>query len=143
MNHLPKTLGHDLAGERLVLSGKVLDVLCEPVEDVVLDFWQADSGRDYDNLGYTLRWRVKSDNKSNYFLNKIFLKQYSPDDITCPSHIHIKVGDPAKPNLTTQLYFKVDPYINNIIKDSLIMKINKEKDTKKAKFDFVIEYYTK
>lgn len=23
------------------------------------------------------------------------------------------------------------------------MKINKEKDTKKAKFDFVIEYYTK
>ncbi|HLN35836.1 MAG TPA: hypothetical protein VK250_11225 [Nitrososphaeraceae archaeon] len=55
MNHLPKTLGHDLARERLVLSGKVLDVLCEPVEDVVLDFWQADSGRDYDNLGYTLR----------------------------------------------------------------------------------------
>ncbi len=54
MNHLPKTLGYDLAGERLVLSGKVLDVLCEAVEDVVLYFWQTFSSRDYDNLGYIL-----------------------------------------------------------------------------------------
>jgi catechol 1,2-dioxygenase len=140
MNHLPKTLGYDLAGERLVLSGKVLDVLCEAVEDVVLDFWQAFSSRDYDNLGYILSEKVKSDKKSNYFLNKIFLKQYSQRDIARPSHIHLKVEDPAQPNLTTQLYFEDDPYINNNLKESVIMKINKKKDTKKANFDFIIEY---
>ncbi|HJS65392.1 MAG TPA: hypothetical protein VJ767_11135 [Nitrososphaeraceae archaeon] len=55
MNQLAKTLGNDLSAERIVLSGKVLDLLCEPVEVAVLDFWQADNGRAYDNLGYTLR----------------------------------------------------------------------------------------
>jgi protocatechuate 3,4-dioxygenase beta subunit len=55
MNQLAKTLGYDLSAERIVLSGKVLDLLCEPVEVAVLDFWQADNGRAHDNLGYTLK----------------------------------------------------------------------------------------
>ena len=59
MNHLPKILGYHLAGERLVLSGKVLDGLYEPVEDVVLDFWQEHSSRDYINLGHILRERLR------------------------------------------------------------------------------------
>ena len=64
-------------------------LLYEPVEDVVLDFWQAFSSKDYDNLGYILGEKVKSYKKSNYFLNKIFPKQYSRRDITPSSHIHI------------------------------------------------------
>jgi hypothetical protein len=45
-----------------------------------------------------------------------------------------KDNDPAQPNPTTQLYFEGNPYINNNAKDSLIMKINKEKNTKKSQF---------
>lgn len=66
-------LGYDLAGENFVLSDKKLNVRCEPVEGEVLGFWQADSSRDYDNLGYTLRGMDKSHKNGNYFLNIIFL----------------------------------------------------------------------
>ncbi|MGE5862194.1 MAG: hypothetical protein ACM31H_00335 [Nitrososphaerales archaeon] len=61
--------------------------------------------------------------------------------MTRPSHLFIKILGPSQPKLTTQLYFEGDSYINNNVKDPLIMKINKGKDTKKANFDFVMEYY--
>lgn len=73
MNLLAKTLGYDLEGERLVFLGKVFDFVCEQVEVAVLDFWQADNYRTYDDLGYTLRGKVKMIRNSTIFLIQLSL----------------------------------------------------------------------
>lgn len=73
MNLLAKTLGYDLAGERLVLSGKAFDFVSQPVEVSVFNFWQADNCRAYDNLGYTLRGKVKMIRNSTIFLIQLSL----------------------------------------------------------------------
>jgi protocatechuate 3,4-dioxygenase beta subunit len=128
-------------GERLILSGKVLNVRCEPVEGAVLDFWQADSNGNYDNEGFTLRGKVKTDKDGKYLLDTIIPKEYGQGIAIRPSHIHVKVGIPGQSILTTQLYFEGDAYNESdlFIKDSLIMKVVEENGTKKANFNFVIE----
>src|SRR5206468_1223934 len=44
-----------LPGIKLSLSGYVLTTDCQPVAQALLDFWQADSEGQYDNIGYRLR----------------------------------------------------------------------------------------
>jgi protocatechuate 3,4-dioxygenase beta subunit len=136
-----QVLREGLGGERLVLSGKVLNMRCEPVEGAVLDFWQADSNGNYDNEGFTLRGKVKTDKDGKYLLDTIIPKEYGQGIAIRPSHIHVKVGIPGQSTLTTQLYFEGDTYNESdlFIKDSLIMKVVEENGTKKANFDFVIE----
>ena len=56
-------------------------------------------------------------------------------------HVHLKVGAPNQPLLTTQLYFEGDHYLTDMEDKSLVMKIIDENGTKKANFDFVIEHY--
>jgi protocatechuate 3,4-dioxygenase beta subunit len=136
-------LGEGVEGERLIITGKVMDMRCHPIKDVILDVWQANSTGEYDNEGFTLRGKVKTDNDGNYAIDTIVPKEYSQGDITRPGHIHLKVGAPNQPTLTTQLYFEGDPYLTNHEKQkpSLIMKVKDENGTKKADFDFVIEHY--
>ena len=43
-------------------------------------------------------------------------------DITRPGHIHLKVGVPNQPTLTTQLYFEGYPYLTDLEDKSLVMK---------------------
>ena len=44
-----------IGGTRLVISGWVLSTTCRPVEQALLDFWQADDRGQYDNSGFRLR----------------------------------------------------------------------------------------
>ena len=58
-----------------------------------------------------------------------------------PSHIHVMVGIPGQPVLTTQVYFEGQPR-DPAVKDSLITKpVTDANGTKIANFDFVIEDY--
>ena len=62
----PLRIGQDYAkgipGQRLVLSGKVLNVMtCKPVQGAVLDLWQSNSTGDYDYKGYNLRGKYVLD----------------------------------------------------------------------------------
>jgi protocatechuate 3,4-dioxygenase beta subunit len=134
-------IGEGVEGERLIITGKVIDMRCQPIKNAVLDIWQANSTGEYDNEGFTLRGKVKTDNGGNYIIDTIIPKEYAAGDITRPGHIHLKVGAPHQPTLTTQLYFEGDPYITDIEDKSLIMKVTDENGTKKANFDFVTEYY--
>jgi protocatechuate 3,4-dioxygenase beta subunit len=134
-------LGEGIEGERLIITGKVMDMRCQPLKGAILDIWQANSTGEYDNKGFTLRGKVKTNNDGVYLIDTIIPKEYGQGDITRPGHIHLKVGVPNQPTLTTQLYFEGDPYLTDLEDKSLIMKITESNETKKAKFDFVIEKY--
>jgi protocatechuate 3,4-dioxygenase beta subunit len=134
-------LGEGIEGERLIITGKVMDMRCQPLKGAILDIWQANSTGEYDNKGFTLRGKVKTNNDGVYLIDTIIPKEYGQGDITRPGHIHLKVGVPNQPTLTTQLYFEGDPYLTDLEDKSLIMKITESNGTKKAKFDFVIEKY--
>ena len=134
-------LGEGVEGERLIITGKVMDMGCQPIKDAILDIWQANSTGEYDNEGFTLRGKVQTDNDGNYVIDTIVPREYATGDITRPGHIHLKVGAPNQPTLTTQLYFEGEPYLSDLEDKSLVMKLTEENGTKKANFDFVIEHY--
>lgn len=128
-------------GERLLITGKVMDNRCQPIKGAILDVWQANSTGEYDNEGFTLRGKLKTNNDGTYLIDTIIPNEYSAGDITRPGHVHLKVGAPNQPILTTQLYFEGDPYLSGLEDQSLILKLTDENGTKKANFDFVIEHY--
>ena len=128
-------------GERLIITGKVMDMRCQPLKDAILDVWQANSTGKYDNEGFTLRGKVKTNNDGTYLIDTIVPREYATGDITRPGHIHLKVGAPNQPTLTTQLYFEGEPYLSDLEDKSLVMKLTEENGTKKGNFDFVIEHY--
>lgn len=122
-----------LPGERLVITGRVMDQNCEPVSGAVLDFWQADSNGFYDNTGYTLRGTISSGQDGRYELDTIFPGKYE----TRPSHIHVKVRLAGQDLLTSQLYF-IQGDRDEFVRDSLILETSKQNGTTTASFDFVV-----
>lgn len=134
-------LGEGVEGERLIITGKVMDMRCQPLKDAILDVWQANSTGEYDNEGFTLRGKVKTNNDGTYLIDTIVPREYATGDITRPGHIHLKVGAPNQSTLTTQLYFEGEPYLSDLEDKSLVMKLTEENGTKKGNFDFVIEHY--
>lgn len=142
----PVRQGQDFAqgipGERLVLSGKVLNhMTCKPVQGAVLDIWQTNSTGDYDYKGFNLRGKIVTDKDGNYVLNTVYPESLQLDNITRPSHIHVIVGVPGQPLITTQVYFEDQPN-DAYLRDSLIVKpVTDANGAKIAHFDFLVEDY--
>src|SRR4026207_99612 len=132
-----------LQGQRLELSGRVLNMAtCKPVQGAVLDLWQTNSSGDYDYKGFNLRGKIVSDKDGKYVLDTIYpARLHGEGNITRPSHIHVMVGVPSQPIITTQVYFEGQPR-DFAVKDSLITKpVTDANGTKIANFDFVVEDY--
>ena len=100
----------DLAGTSLVVTGRVLDADCRPIAGAVLDFWQADADGVYDNVGFRLRGHQRTDADGRYLLETIVPGHYLNGSQYRPAHLHVKLAAPARPLLTTQLYFEGDPH---------------------------------
>ena len=130
--------GESLQGERLHLTGMVLNQDCQPISGAVLDFWHTDSFGNYDHEGFTLRGRIQTDQNGEYSLDTIFPEKYGELGFMRPRHIHLKVHVPDEPTLTTQLYFENDPNRDIFVKDELILKLDESSGLKKSSFDFVI-----
>ena len=107
----------------------MLDTRSQPITDAILDVQQTNSTGQYDNEGFTLRGKIKTNNDGNYTINTIFPKEYSTGDITRPGHIHFKIGAPNQPTLITQLYFEGDPYLTERQDKSLILKVTDQNET--------------
>lgn len=137
-----KDFAKGLPGERLELSGKVLSMGCKPVQGAVLDLWQTNSTGDYDYKGFNLRGKIVTDKDGKYVLDTIYpATLHLEGNITRPSHIHVMVGVPGQPIITTQVYFEGQPK-DFMVKDSLITKpVTDANGTKTANFDFVVEDY--
>lgn len=107
-----------------------------------MDVWQADANGNYDNKGYNLRGKIVSDKAGKYVLDTIYPgRLHSEGRILHPSHIHIMVGIPGQPILTTQIYFE-SLSRDTAVRDSLITKtVVNSNGTRIANFDFVVEDY--
>lgn len=95
-----------MPGTRLLLVGYVLDQNCQPLANAWLDFWQADSTGEYDNVGYRLRGHQFTDAQGRYFLDTILPGSYQSRPI---EHIHVKVKPEGGAEMTSQLYFPQQP----------------------------------
>ena len=90
-----------MPGTALLISGYVWSQECAPLAGAKVDFWQADANGVYDNLGYTLRGHVFTDETGYYEIVTIEPGPYPGR----PPHIHVKVIDATERELlTTQLY---------------------------------------
>jgi protocatechuate 3,4-dioxygenase beta subunit len=131
-----------MPGTRLLVTGRVLSSHdgCAPLAGARLDFWQADATGEYDNTGYALRGVFLTDSNGIYRLGTILPGRYSKGDICRPRHLHVKVRARGHASLTTQLYFKGDPYNagDKFIHASLIMTLRRAAVGKLARFDFVL-----
>jgi len=131
-------LAEGVKGTPLVISGRVLTPEGKPLRDAVVDLWHADSAGDYDNKSdqFLLRGRIRTDKEGLYRVETVMPGQYDLGEAKRPAHIHYKVSADAHRALTTQLYFKGDPWIKRdpFVRPSLIIDLQKDSGT----FDIVL-----
>jgi catechol 1,2-dioxygenase len=107
----------DEPGDRLVIRGTVYGPDCKkPLPGTLLDVWQADAeGRYHEGAedGYRLRGQLLTDTKGDYQFETIMPGRYllGEGDAFRPAHLHFTIASPRHQSLTTQLYFKGDPYL--------------------------------
>jgi len=125
-----------IAGTRMVLAGYVLSRQCEPIPGALLDFWQADDGGAYDNVGYRLRGHQFADEAGRYELETVVPGLYPGRT----RHFHVKVQAPNGPVLTTQLYFPDEPRnrTDGIFHPALVLAIQDGDQGKLGAFNFVV-----
>ena len=96
------------AGTRIIISGRVMDLDCNPIPDTLVDVWHADDSGAYDSVGYNLRGTTKSNAQGFYEFETIKPGKYLNGTKYRPSHIHFRITPPGKPTVITQLYFQGD-----------------------------------
>jgi len=123
-------------GARLTLTGQVLGPDCRPVPSALLDFWQADEAGRYDNRGWGLRGRQRADAEGRYRLETVVPGAYPGRT----RHLHVKVGRPDGPGITTQLYFPDESgnRRDGLFRPELLMRVAEARGVKDASFDFVL-----
>lgn len=101
--------GSDEPGERMIISGRVLNLACsEFLPNTVVDVWHANEAGGYDNAGYNLRGFTRSNDQGFYLFETIKPGKYLNGNTYRPAHIHFKITPPGFPQLITQLYFEGD-----------------------------------
>jgi len=123
--------GPNEPGERFIISGKVYSSDCRsPLPNTLIEIWQANSAGLYDtekpgnfteHVDFHLRGMMLTDQQGNYEFETIMPGRYPvPSNLpglekyaglTRPAHIHFRVAESLHVPLTTQLYFRDDPYI--------------------------------
>lgn len=138
-------LAEGLKGDPLAISGRVLGPDGTPLRNAVVDVWHADKEGRYDNTSdkFLLRGRLRTDGKGLYQYETIMpgqydLDSYGPGSDKRPAHVHYKVSADGYRPLTTQLYFKGDPFLKKdpFARESLVIELA-EKNTK-GTFDIVL-----
>lgn len=85
----------------------------KPLARAFLDVWQADANGQYhyEKDNFRLRGQLLTDDKGSFEFTTVVPGRYKLDGGYRPAHIHFIVGHPRHQPLTTQLYFKGDPYL--------------------------------
>lgn len=101
-------------GVPLALSGRVTEVGCAPLADVIVEIWHADPLGEYDNTE-TMNYRgwVRTDAEGFYAFLTLVPGRYLNGAELRPSHVHVKLWRAGVEALTTQIYFADDPHLDS------------------------------
>lgn len=126
-----------MKGDRIALTGFVLDRQCRPVPRALLDLWHANADGEYDNVGYRLRGHQFSDAEGRFLFETIVPGLYPGRT----RHFHLKVQAPGQDILTTQLYFPDEPWNDRdrIFNATLLMDVKQDGGTKIGRYDFILD----
>ncbi len=129
-------------GTAVQLEGRVLDADCQPIPSAVVDFWHADPLGSYDIKTEEMRYygRVTADADGVWRFQSLVPGFYLNGAQYRPAHIHAKVFVDGVERLTTQLYFKGDPYIADdpYVRDDLIIDFTESDGALLGSFEFVL-----
>lgn len=123
--------GPDEPGDRLILTGTVFSSDCRtPLPGALIEVWQTNKAGLYDTsrpgnfteaTTFHLRGMLYTNEKGRYQIETIVPGRYPiPQNLpglekyaglTRPAHIHFRVSESLHIPLTSQLYFKGDPFI--------------------------------
>ena len=126
-----RLLGPDEPGQRLIVAGTVYGSDCRTrLPNTLIEVWQANDAGLYDtdkpgnfteSNAFRLRGMMLTDQRGKYEFETIVPGRYPiPTNLpglekyaglTRPAHIHFRVSESLHVPLTTQLYFKDDPFI--------------------------------
>ena len=123
-------------GTRIVVEGRVFARDCRPVAGALLDFWHADDGGEYDNVGFRLRGHQFTDANGRYRLETIVPGLYPGRT----RHFHVKVQAPHGRILTTQLYFPGEPRNRRdfLFRPDLLMELKEADAGRHGRFHFML-----
>ena len=130
--------GQQAKGQVVVVKGIIQDQFCRPVENAVVEVWQACHTGKYNHPSDTSRAKIdphfqnyalmKTNSKGEYSYKTIIPGAYKASrNWTRPPHIHYKVSLRGYEELITQLYFKGNE-LNQ--RDSILNGLNKEEKNK-------------
>lgn len=116
--------GEEAMGQRIIITGRVLDEAGEPVPGALIEIWQANAAGRYTHKldswnapidpNFVGKGRCLSDDQGVYRFLTVRPGAYPWKVETNewrPAHIHISViGDSIASRLVTQLYFQDDPH---------------------------------
>jgi catechol 1,2-dioxygenase len=149
-------------GDRLVLTGTVFSADCRtPLPGALIELWQANQAGVYDTnkpgnfteaTTFHLRGMLYTNAQGRYEIETIVPGRYPvPPNLpglekyaglTRPAHIHFRVMESLHVPVTTQLYFKGDPFIANdpfaSRKPSLAIDLKQEGQLRRGVFDIVL-----
>lgn len=134
--------GPQAKGQIIRIAGKVLNEKCEPLEDAVVEIWQAcESGRynhSDDNNPLPLDpnfqyWgRARTDKEGKYLFRSIIPGHYPIGGGSYrPPHIHFKVHAKGFKSLTSQMYFDPNSYDDPKLKE-IVKKLNQAENVNKS-----------
>jgi protocatechuate 3,4-dioxygenase beta subunit len=103
-------------GVPLVVEGRLIGPDCHRLlKNYAIDIWQADKNGNYysgNTSSYRLRGKVKTDQMGRYRFETVLPGRYGDSAGIRPAHIHVSFLTPmGNVLLTSQLYFKGDPYL--------------------------------
>ncbi|UMP00587.1 protocatechuate 3,4-dioxygenase subunit beta [Amycolatopsis sp. EV170708-02-1] len=147
-NDLTKGHAGEPQGQRIIVTGRLLDGDGRPIRDSLVEIWQANAGGRYRHTGD--RWpspldpnfdgagRTLTDAEGRYTFTTIKPGAYpwkNHDNAWRPAHIHFSVfGSAFTQRLVTQMYFPEDPLFSQ---DPIFNSIPDEKARQRmiARFD--------
>ena len=154
--------GPDEPGDRLVLTGTVFSSDCRtPLRGALIEVWQANHAGLYDTnkpgnfteaTTFHLRGMLYTNEKGQYEIETIVPGRYPvPPNLpglekyaglTRPAHIHFRVMESLHVPVTTQLYFKGDPFLANDPwaghKQTLAIELKRDGNILRGVFDIVL-----
>jgi catechol 1,2-dioxygenase len=149
-------------GERIVVTGTVLSADCRtPVPGALIEVWQANHAGVYDTnkpgnftevTSFHMRGMMYTNDRGQYEIETVMPGRYPvPPNLpgldkyaglTRPAHIHFRVIESLHVPLTTQLYFKGDPYIAGdpfaSQKQTLAIDLKQDGALRRGVFDVVL-----